>query len=230
MIEFKGFPSRMRFTPIPNIVFSSLMPQISDVTELKVLLYILAIIYPKKGKLRFANEKELIDQSGIKSDKLQNSLTALIQKGALLRLEMGQVNPSEYAYCLNTDYNREILNNMVSGELVTPGFQLAKPISTSLNTERPADIFSIYEENIGMLTPLIADELKEAGKHYPEVWIRDAIKEAAALNKRSWRYISRILEHWSTEGKDDGAHRGYPKTNADPDKYIRGKYGHMVQR
>jgi DnaD/phage-associated family protein len=93
-----------------------------------------------------------------------------------------------------------------------------------------SDIFTLYEQNIGMLTPLIADELREAGKLYPENWIKEAIKESAALNKRNWRYIARILEHWSTEGKDDGTHRGNSKKIADPDKYIRGKYGHMVQR
>jgi DNA replication protein len=81
-----------------------------------------------------------------------------------------------------------------------------------------------------MLTPLIADELKEALKQYPETWIQEAIKEATSLNRRNWRYISRILEHWSSEGKDDGTYRGNNKKNADPDKYIRGKYGHMVQR
>ena len=95
---------------------------------------------------------------------------------------------------------------------------------------KPSDIFTLYEQNIGMLTPLIADELREAEKQYPETWIKDAIKEAVALNKRNWRYIARILEHWSTEGKDDGTHRGNLKKNTDPDKYIRGKYGHMVQR
>ena len=51
MIEFKGFPARMQFTPIPNIVFSSLLPQITDITELKVLFHIFEMIYPKKGQL-----------------------------------------------------------------------------------------------------------------------------------------------------------------------------------
>jgi hypothetical protein len=49
MMEFKGFPARMQFTPIPNIVFSSLLPQITDITELKALFYVFKVIYPKKG-------------------------------------------------------------------------------------------------------------------------------------------------------------------------------------
>jgi DnaD/phage-associated family protein len=76
---------------------------------------------------------------------------------------------------------------------------------------------------------MIAEELKEAEKLYPADWINDAIKEAVSLNKRNWRYIARILERWSSEGKDSGAHKqDFKKT--DPDKYIKGKYGHMVRR
>jgi DNA replication protein len=71
--------------------------------------------------------------------------------------------------------------------------------------------------------------LRDAEQRYPQGWIRDAINEAVALNKRSWRYIARILENWSTEGRSDGTHRGDTKKTG-PDKYLKQKYGHMVQR
>jgi DnaD/phage-associated family protein len=80
-----------------------------------------------------------------------------------------------------------------------------------------------------MLTPIIAEELKEAEKLYPYTWIRDAINIAVTQNKRKWNYISTILERWSTEGRDNGAYRRDSKKE-DPDKYIKGKYGHMVRR
>jgi DnaD/phage-associated family protein len=101
--------------------------------------------------------------------------------------------------------------------------------SVSVSTEIPADIFTLYEENIGIITPLIADELREADSSIA-VWVRDAIKEAVSANKRNWRYIARVLERWSTEGRGDGTHRGHLKKNTDPDKFIKGRYGHMVQR
>ena len=97
-----------------------------------------------------------------------------------------------------------------------------------ISAETTPDIFTLYEENIGMLNPLIAEWLKEAENLYPESWIRDAIKEAVSLNKRNWRYIDRILENWSAEGRGDGTHKRGSKT--DPDKYIKGKYGHIVRR
>ena len=66
------------------------------------------------------------------------------------------------------------------------------------------NVFVLYEQNIGMLTPMIAEELRDAEKHYPEDWIPEAFREAVELNKRSWRYVLRILERWRAEGKDAG--------------------------
>ena len=91
------------------------------------------------------------------------------------------------------------------------------------------NIFSLYEQNIGMITPMIAEELKEAEKLYPQQWIKQAFEEAVMLNKRSWRYVSRILERWASEGKEGGKYRQSFKKGG-PDKYTKGKYGHLVQR
>jgi DnaD/phage-associated family protein len=81
-----------------------------------------------------------------------------------------------------------------------------------------------------MLTPIIAEQLQEAEELYPAEWIESAFKEAVGLNKRSWRYIARILERWAIEGKDDGKLGRDFKKEDDREKYIRGKYGHMVKR
>ena len=69
------------------------------------------------------------------------------------------------------------------------------------------DIFSLYEAGIGVVSPLIADELKEAEEAYPSEWIVEAFREAQRLNKRSWRYVQRILENWERQGGPHGEHR-----------------------
>jgi DNA replication protein len=91
------------------------------------------------------------------------------------------------------------------------------------------NIFALYEQNIGIITPMIAEELKEADKLYPPRWIEEAFREAVTLNKRSWKYIARILERWASEGKDSGEYRRDIKKDG-PDKYIKGRYGHLVKR
>lgn len=66
--------------------------------------------------------------------------------------------------------------------------------------ERP-NIFVLYEQNIGLLSPLLADELRDAADHYPPEWIEAAFREAVQYNKRKWSYIRAILQRWETEGK-----------------------------
>jgi DnaD/phage-associated family protein len=70
-------------------------------------------------------------------------------------------------------------------------------------------VFSIYESNIGILTPLIADALEDAEKEYPIDWITESILLAVTNNKRNWRYCETILKRWKENGKDDG--KGKPK-------------------
>ncbi len=235
MTEFKGFPAKMTFTPLPNLVFSSLLPQITDIVELKVLLHLFEIIYPKKGSLKYTSYNEMLGQAGLVNDlkgqigeALNRALDALVEKGILITLPVENAGAGDQIYLFNNEANRLSVGKILSGEMILPGLKAEKPVSVVAET--PADIFTLYEQNIGMLTPMIADELREAEKQYPENWIRDAIKESVSLNKRNWRYIARILEHWSTEGRDDGTHRGNLKKNTDPDKFIKGRYGHMVQR
>ncbi len=69
-----------------------------------------------------------------------------------------------------------------------------------VQVERP-NIFVLYEQNIGLLSPLIAEELKEAADHYPAEWVEAAFREAVMYNKRNWKYIRAILRRWETEGR-----------------------------
>lgn len=63
-------------------------------------------------------------------------------------------------------------------------------------------IFSIYEQEIGLLTPMIAEQIKDWVENYPEGWLEDAIKIAAENNKRKISYINGILKNWRTDGRD----------------------------
>ena len=62
------------------------------------------------------------------------------------------------------------------------------------------NIFSIYEREIGPLTPFVAEDLKAAEKDYPVEWIEAAIRESVSNNVRKWSYIMGILRRWKKEG------------------------------
>src|SRR5437763_11950136 len=74
------------------------------------------------------------------------------------------------------------------------------PVHVRVQVERP-NIFVLYEQNIGLLSPLIADQLRDAAEQYPPEWIEAAFREAVQHNKRKWNYISAILRRWETEGR-----------------------------
>jgi DNA replication protein len=238
MKQFAGFPVRMEFTPVPNILFSAVIPEIDDIAELKAVLYIIKALYQKRGHLRFVTAGELAGDislmQGLKGEgespaaKMTQALTRAVKRGILLHLAVVRDGAVVDIYFLNTGANRQNIAKIKSGELTPEGIKLGEQPPAGI--EAPPDIFTLYEQNIGVLTPMIAEELREALKLYPEPWIGEAIKEAVSLNKRSWRYIARILERWSAEGRADGVHRRHPSWNADSDKYIKGPYGHLVQR
>ena len=237
MKQFSGFPAKMQFTPLPNFFFSTLLPQISDIAELKTTLHILGALYRKRGYPRFITYRELLSNTSLirslkeaakpPDEVLRQALEMATRRGTILHIVLDRDGVPEDIYFLNTDSDRQIVAKIQNGELSLVGLKTGG--QSSIETEEQPDIFTLYEQNIGMLTPMIAEELREAEKLYPVAWIKDAIKEAVSLNKRNWRYIARILERWSSEGKSSGAYkRDFKKT--DPDKYAKQKYGHMVWR
>ncbi|OGO24255.1 MAG: hypothetical protein A2144_06060 [Chloroflexi bacterium RBG_16_50_9] len=237
MKKFSGFPARMEFTPLPNLFFSSLLPRITDIAELKTTLHVLAMLYRKRGYPRFITFNELLGNVSLLNSikgvgelpeaALRNALKMAVERGTIIHLALERDVASEDVYFLNTESGRQAVAKIQNGEIKLSGLTMKRP--DFVEAEELPDIFTLYEQNIGMLTPMIADELREAEKLYPQGWISDAIKEAVNQNKRKWSYISAILEHWLAEGRSDGTYQRDSK-KTDPDKYIKQRYGHMVQR
>jgi len=237
MKKFDGFPARTEYTALPNVFFSGLLPQIDDLAELKTTLHVLAMLSRKKGYPRYVSRQELLANeslmAGLKTkdesseSTLQKSLEKAVSRGTLLSIAVEKDGTSEDIFFLNTTSNSQLIEQVESGEVKLT--ELKKSGKKYVPPDEVPDIFTLYEENIGILTPMIADELSEAEKLYPAEWINDAVKEAVLYNKRNIKYILKILENWAAEGKNDGTHQRHPK-KTDPDKYIKGKYGHMVRR
>lgn len=236
MKQFEGFPVRMQYTAVPNLFFSRLMPRIDNMAELKTCLVIFRIIYGKKGSLRYVTQREMLADEGLAeslggdgketAEALAEALEKAEKRGTITSLEYETEDSREKIIFVNTAKNRETVEKIRSGEIVPEGLGAARFQAVVADGPLP-DIFTLYEENIGLLSPMVAEWLKEAAKNYPESWIRDAIGEAVSLNKRNWRYIDRILANWVAEGRSDGTHRRDSK--AGKSKYENQKYGHMVR-
>ena len=229
--KFTGFPAGVTFISLPDLFFTQVMPQIQDMAELKVTIYIFYLLHRKQGYPCFVTYRELLSDSalmaGVEEGALRLALSSAVNRGTILHLKLNIDGNWEDVYFANMESDRKAIDNIKRGEL---SIDEMKPGEERIQRAvQLPNIFALYEQNIGIITPMIAEELKEAGKLYPSEWIDGAFKEAVLMNKRSWKYIARILERWASEGKDSGKYRQSIKKN-DPDKYIRGKYGHLVKR
>lgn len=232
---FQGFPARLSYTPLPSLFFTLLLPGIKDLAELKVTLHLFWLLSTRRTYPRFITLGELLRDGtlleGLRTTEegpevaLRRGLALARERGAFLHLTLEVPAGSQELYFLNTERDRRAVAQIQRGELDLG--QLGVALEESPPAPKP-NIFALYEENIGLVTPLIAEELKEAEKTYPPAWIEEAFREAVDRNRRSWRYIFRILERWAREGKD-GKHRGDTKKDIQPEKYLRGKYARIVQ-
>ncbi len=232
--KFAGFLTGVEFTPLPDAFFTQVLPGIQDIVELKVTMYIFYLLHHRPGYPGFVTYGELLSDSelmaGMEEDALCHALDLAVNRGTILHLRLDIDGKQEDVYFANMESDREIIDRLRRGELyIKDREELKTGVDRQGYAAQPPNIFALYEQNIGVITPIIAEELKEAGKLYPSQWIDEAFREAVLLNKRSWKYIARILERWSREGKDSGENRQSNKKN-DPDKYIKGKYGHLVKR
>lgn len=82
----------------------------------------------------------------------------------------------------------------------TPQIQIKDKESEEGEDAEPANIFETFEQEIGPLTPTIAEELKEAENVHTGQWVCEALRIASINNKRNWGYAKAILKRWQVEG------------------------------
>jgi len=239
---FEGFPAGARAIAIPNLFFTALLPRIDDPAELVVTVYFFFAQARKKGQPRFLTYAELAADGSLAAalgsqgpsvgrpvgpeGGLRRGLDAAVQRGTLLRLAVEQDGRGEELYFLNTPGGRRAVAAIKAGRLELG--HIAPEVGAG--REPLPSVFALYEENIGTIGPLIADELKDAEARYPQEWIEAAFREAVSLNKRSWSYIAAILRRWEAEGPD------YEKAGRDTEgdqgrrRSLAGRYRHLVRR
>lgn len=218
MKPFDGFPEgRLRATVLPSLFFSEALGIVDDLAELKLILYMFWRIGEKRSYPRFVSRSELEADGAVRSGlgtgaSVAASLDKLVAHKLVLHRAMELGGQADDYFFLNTATGRRAIDDLESRR-VDLG-QVVKPSEPDTRSTR-SDIFALYEDNIGMLSPILVDELTEAERRYPGDWIEDAIRQAVLYNRRSWRYVERILERWAAEGKSDeapgrGAQRGRP--------------------
>lgn len=238
MPGFEGFPANSRITPIPSSFFTDVLPQIEDLTELRVTLGLFSRLNLKKGPVRFVTLKELAGDlqlmSGLgrqgkdPSQQLNEGLRKTVGRGTFLHLGLERPDSTDHLYFLNTPAGRHAIELVQRGEVDLGAMPKIEAIA---GPSEHKNIFGLYEENIGVLTPLIVEELKEAEEQYPYPWIVEAVRVAVEMNRRRWRYVQRILEHWKAEGRPSGRPaRDFSQTTPAVSRPPEKRGGYIVKR
>lgn len=224
MPAFAGFPpGKNPYIPVPESFFTALVPIIEDIGELKITLHLFHLLYRKHGAPRCASDRELLADPQLRQalrrqgdprppeERLHAALELAVAHGVLLRVRVRVDGEVIGWYFFNTERSRRAVARLLDGELspevlldleAAAGLPAERAFGRllTLEVERP-NIFSLYEQNVGLLLPLVAEELREAEARYPREWVEEAFRQAVQQNKRKWSYIRAILRRWETEGK-----------------------------
>jgi DNA replication protein len=207
-MTFPGFPEDIT-NPIriPDQFFRQVLPDIANLDELKLTLYLFWRFERMEGTFHYLRLNDLLrdvqlaNLMGKLPDKtlpaIKAALRKAVKRGTLLQAEVE--DGQDRIICLNSSKGRAIVEAIQRGEWrastgsTPPG---------EIFSERP-NIFQLYEANIGPLTPMIADALRDAEQTYQANWVEDAFRIAVERNKRNWHYIEAILHRWQEGGRDD---------------------------
>ena len=229
--------------PVPREFFDEILPAIREIAEAKVLLAVYRLLTEPEWRDGMLPEASLYADellaSGLRpvggsrpaEEHVRKGIELAVARGALLRVRVVAGEMGESWLLPGTPANRRRLHLIEAGHATLPPSVVAVAGPARIEPERP-NVFRLYEQNVGLVTPIIADQLIEALELYPEPWIEDAIHEAVSYNRRQWRYIQRVLERWATEGRGNEADRrhGRPAAPFDPDRHLRGKYAPIFRR
>ena len=222
MSKFQGFSNSETFSKIPASFFSHLLTEIDDLDEMKVTLFALWRMGSMEGRLHFLRTQDFVACVPDPAPALEKA----VQRGSLLKAlplatSPGVLDQATPLYFLNSPRGRAAAESFARGQWQPDANAPKAPLP-----ERP-NIFKLYEENIGPLTPLIADALKDSEKTYPPEWVAEALEIAVKNNKRSWKYVEAILRRWKEDGHVKKQDRR--DTQEDGRRYTEGEFADFIE-
>ena len=203
-IKFEGFRTGSKAVAIPVEFFNELMPTLNNGIEIRVVLHVIYMIFRKSGRIRAVSFEELINETSLRSAlsedtyriQIKEALDRGVQVGALLECHLDK---GDFLYFLNNESGRRQYQQIQMRAL---SFSKESQIGTSINLNKTTPII-VYEQEIGTITPAIAEAIREAEDTYSTEWIIEALNLASTNNARSWRYVDAILKRWNREGRNN---------------------------
>lgn len=228
---FDGFPAgEARWFKLPEAFVSELVPLIDDLAEFKVVLFCMWALMQREGRYRYLRHEHFVNDSnlmrGLRATDPTQPVTAVLERALKLAVQQKILLTAEARgetlYFMNTERGREAVESVRAGRfahLIDDEFEILPP--------RP-NIYHLYESEIGALTPMTADFLRDAEREYTVDWVADAIRVAVENEARSWRYVSTVLERWKKQGRSDHETTGQ-SAERDGRRFITGEDARFIQ-
>ena len=217
MDKFPGFTSSETYTQVPDS-FIRLINEMDDLAELKVTLYAIWRIEHMEGNFRAMCVTDFeTEPLGLSPEEIRRGLEKCIERRTLLKAE----HEADIFYFINSPRGRLAAEAFANGQWREVGRIMSEPVKKS-------NLFKLYEENIGALTPLLSDMLREAEKNYPSMWFEEAFEMAVSRNIRNWKYVEAILARWKEKGKDERKDQQDPVKDAD--RYTDSEFSEFLKR
>lgn len=238
MPSFPGFPNgKVHQVPIPGPFFEDLMLQIASREELLITLQAFWLLDQLEGTFRYLRLQDFSSDTRFLSSLDENKETATqklviglehcVDRGTFITASILFQNTEETCYFLNSPKGRAAVRAISSGQWV-PGENISASIDVP---EELPNIYRLYEENIGPITPLLAEALSDAEESYPLHWIEEAIQIAVERNKRNWRYAEAILKKWHVEGRNAKKDHSQDRrdTAENRRRYVEGEFSDFIE-
>ena len=208
----QGFPLRDDYaaTRVPNAVLGRVLANIDDADVIKLVLRAVWLLERQRGFPRFISEEQLRTDRvlvGLFGDResFDLALKCAVRFGVLARVSVNGVE----RLMLNTESARRA--SLERSEFQEVGDSDDEngwdaPAVASL----PANAFRAYEENIGVLSPMIRESILAALEDFSDDEITHAIKIAVGNESRSWSFVAGVLRRWLKEGVPDDREIRWP--------------------
>ncbi len=201
-----GFPLSDDYagTRVPNAVLGRVLTSIDDADVIKLVLRAVWLLERQRGYPRYIAVEELqrdrvLSNVFVNTVAQERALDTVIEYGVLAKVVIN----GNVCLMLNTESAQRAamdgpIASAVLGTTNADDDWDAPPASSM-----PSDAFRAYEDNIGLLSPMIRESILAALEDFTDDDITRAIRIAVENESRSWSFVAGVLRRWSREGIPD---------------------------
>ena len=199
----QGFPLSDDYaaTRVPNAVLGRVLSSVDDSKTIKLILRAVWLLERQRGYPRFItldhlHQDRVLTTVFSDTEAIDRATDSAIGYGVLVRVSIDGVQ----RLMLNTaSANRSAFN--ASGAIsIDDVAESEDGWDTPADVSGPVDAFRAYEENMGVLSPMIRESILSALEDFTDDDITRAIRIAVENESRSWSFVAGVLRRWSREG------------------------------